>query len=95
MSMQATSAGRCASLRVADQRPACGKRNHAGCDREREQTPRHEKKVPNEAMAHPLTVLSMIGVNPAAAFNRDWEREHILNAGFETLFELNDSSHSR
>jgi hypothetical protein len=36
-----------------------------------------------------LTVLSMIGVNPAAAFNRDWQREDILNADLEKLFELN------
>ncbi|MEA2773703.1 MAG: hypothetical protein QOD93_6665, partial [Acetobacteraceae bacterium] len=36
-----------------------------------------------------LTVLSMIGVNPAAAFNRDWQREDILNAGFEKLFRFN------
>jgi hypothetical protein len=31
----------------------------------------------------------MIGVNPAAAFNRDWQREGILNARFEKLFDLN------
>jgi hypothetical protein len=47
-----------------------------------------EKKVP----VHPLIVLSMIGVNPAAAFNRDWRREDMLNAGFEKLFELNTTA---
>jgi hypothetical protein len=31
------------------------------------------------------TVLSMIGANPAAAFNRAGQREGILNAGFEKL----------
>jgi hypothetical protein len=51
-----------------------------------------EKKVPNEVTAHPLTVLSMIGVNRAAAFNRDRQRDDILNAGFETLFELNTTA---
>jgi hypothetical protein len=40
-------------------------------------------------MAHPLTVLSMIGVNLAAAFNRDGQRKDILNAGFEKLFQFN------
>jgi hypothetical protein len=34
----------------------------------------------------------MIGVNPAAAFNRDWQRQDILNAGFEKLFELNTTA---
>jgi hypothetical protein len=34
----------------------------------------------------------MIGVNPAAAFNRDRQREDILNAGFEKLFELNTTA---
>jgi hypothetical protein len=36
--------------------------------------------------------LSTIGVNPAAAFNRDWQRQDILNAGFEKLFELNTTA---
>jgi hypothetical protein len=36
-----------------------------------------------------LTVLSTFGIDPAAAFNRDWQQEDILNAGFEKLFELN------
>jgi len=31
----------------------------------------------------------MICVNPAAAFNRDWQREDIFNAALEKLFELN------
>jgi hypothetical protein len=30
----------------------------------------------------------MIGVNSAATFNRDWQREGILNARLEKLFEL-------
>jgi hypothetical protein len=30
----------------------------------------------------------MIGVNPAATFNRHWQREGILNARLEKLFEL-------
>jgi hypothetical protein len=51
-----------------------------------------EKKVLNEAAAHPLTVLSTIGVNPAAAFNRAWQREGILNARFEKLLELNTTA---
>jgi hypothetical protein len=34
----------------------------------------------------------MIGVNRAAAFNRDWQREDILNARFEKLFELNTTA---
>ena len=34
----------------------------------------------------------MIGVNPAATFNRDWRREGILNARFEKLFELNTTA---
>jgi catalase len=34
----------------------------------------------------------MIGVNPAAAFNRGRQREDILNAGFEKLFELNTTA---
>jgi hypothetical protein len=36
-----------------------------------------------------LTVFSMIGVNPAAAFNRAWRQEGILNARLEKLPELN------
>jgi hypothetical protein len=39
-----------------------------------------------------LTVLSMIGVNRAVAFNRDWQREDRLNAGFEKLFKLNTTA---
>jgi hypothetical protein len=39
-----------------------------------------------------LTVLSTIGINPAAAFNRVWQREDILNARFEKLFELNTTA---
>jgi hypothetical protein len=34
----------------------------------------------------------MICVNPAAAFNRDWQREDILNAGFEKLFDLSTTA---
>jgi hypothetical protein len=34
----------------------------------------------------------MIGVNSAAAFNRDWQREGISNARFEKLFELNTTA---
>jgi hypothetical protein len=34
----------------------------------------------------------MIGVNPATAFNRDWQREGILTAGFEKLFELDTTA---
>jgi hypothetical protein len=46
------------------------------------------------AFAYPtmLTVFSMIGLNPAAAFNRDWQRKGILNARFEMLFELNTTA---
>jgi hypothetical protein len=39
-----------------------------------------------------LTVFSTIGVNSAAAFNRDWQREGILNARFEKLLELNTTA---
>jgi hypothetical protein len=35
-----------------------------------------------------LIVFSMIALT-AAAFNRDWQREGILNARFEKLFDLN------
>jgi hypothetical protein len=35
---------------------------------------------------------SMIGVNSAAAFNRDWQREGILNARFEKLLDLNTAA---
>jgi hypothetical protein len=34
----------------------------------------------------------MIGVNPAAAFYRDWQREGMLNARFEKLLELNTTA---
>jgi hypothetical protein len=34
----------------------------------------------------------MIGVIPAAAFNRDWQREGILIGGFEKLFEFNTTA---
>jgi hypothetical protein len=34
----------------------------------------------------------MIGVNPAAAFNRDWPRKDILSAGFEKLFKFNTTA---
>jgi hypothetical protein len=34
----------------------------------------------------------MIGVNSAAAFNRDWQREGILNARFEKLLDLNTAA---
>jgi hypothetical protein len=38
------------------------------------------------------TVFSTIGVDPAAAFNRDWQREGILNARFEKLFEFSTTA---
>ena len=34
----------------------------------------------------------MIGVNPAAAFNRDWQREGILHARVEKLREFNTAA---
>jgi hypothetical protein len=34
----------------------------------------------------------MIRVNAAPAFNRDWQREDIMNARFEKLFELNTTA---
>ena len=61
----------------------------AGRDRNASRRRGIEKKMPNQATAHPLTVLSMIGVNPAGAFNRDRQREDRLNVGFERLFRLN------
>jgi len=50
----------------------------------------------DRSVARQPTVFSMIGVNRAAAFNRDWQREDILNVRFEKLFvSQHDSSHSK
>ncbi|MEH2474549.1 hypothetical protein V1281_004268 [Nitrobacteraceae bacterium AZCC 2161] len=70
--------GRRTSLRDGDQRLACGMCNHAAAIGNASRRHGIEKKMPNQAMAPPLTVLSMIGVNAAAAFNRDRQREDIL-----------------
>jgi hypothetical protein len=48
--------------------------------------------VPSKPTDSKNTVFSMIGVNPAAAFNREWQREGILNARFEKLFDLNTTA---
>jgi len=54
-----------------DQRPARGMRKHADRVVERQQMPRHEKKVPKEATAHPAAITSMTngtgGDDPAIA----------------------------